>query len=78
MAVRYAALAPADAKKNVIASIKVRVTPFSEPSMRPVTASSAPEMMYVLAIIVTRPRVSNSGDRTGGPMKLLAAKTAMS
>ena len=45
LAVRYAALAPAEAKKKMIEPIRVSVTAVRPPSKKPVTASSTPERM---------------------------------
>ena len=45
LAVRYAALAPAEAKKKMIAPIRVKVTAEKLPRKTPVTASSTPERM---------------------------------
>ena len=43
LAVRYAALAPAEAKKNVTAPKTVRVTALRSPSTIPAAASRTPE-----------------------------------
>ena len=43
LAVRYAALAPADAKKKITTPNRVSVVAVRSPSMKPATASSAPE-----------------------------------
>ncbi len=45
LAVRYAALAPAEAKKKMIAPISVSVTAVTLPRKMPVPASSTPDTM---------------------------------
>ena len=45
LAVRYAALAPAEAKKKMMQPINVRVTAVTLPRNKPVAASSTPETM---------------------------------
>ena len=45
LAVRYAALAPAEAKKKMTAPKMVSVTAVRSPSMNPAIASSTPESM---------------------------------
>ena len=45
LAVRYAALAPAEAKKKITMPKIVSVIAVRSPSMKPATASSTPERM---------------------------------
>jgi hypothetical protein len=77
LTVRYAELAPAEAKKNVTAPIAVSVTAVSEPSDSPMIASSTPDSRYVAVIIRTLPQVSNNRLSSTAPKKLLSANAAM-
>src|SRR3954447_10666595 len=75
LTVRYAALAPADAKKKMTDHAIVCVVAVSTPwrNSTAVTASIAPDRMYVLEIITRRPTVSNNRPIVSGPARLPTA-----
>src|ERR1700722_21008091 len=77
--VRYAALAPAEAKKKTTQTQAVNEMSASWCSLNssPVMISNTPESRYVPAIIGLRPTMSNSGLSSSAPAKLPAANTAM-
>jgi hypothetical protein len=70
--VRYAALAPAEAKKKITHQATVCVVAFSVPALnsRPVMISRTPDRMYVPAIIGLRAIESKNRRRNSGPQKL--------
>jgi len=72
LAVRYAALAPAEAKKKMTQPKIVSVVEFRPPRTRPAMPSSTPDRMYVPLIIRTRPTVSNSRLSNNAPMTVIA------
>src|SRR5918912_863070 len=74
--VRYAELAPAEAKKKMTDQAIVWVVASSTPRVKrkPVMASRMAESAYVAAIIGRRPTVSKKRPRSRGPRKLPAAK----
>src|SRR5215213_7248675 len=77
--VRYAELAPAEAKKKITHHAIVCVVAVSVPAWnrKAVIASRIPERMYVPAIIGLRPTESKKRPRSSGPMKLPIAKAKM-
>jgi hypothetical protein len=79
LTVRYAELAPAEARKNVArtSAMKDQVVRLSVSSRTPSTATRAADPRYVPEIIGIRPTVSNSRPSVSGPRKLLIAKMAM-
>src|SRR4051794_10085094 len=79
LTVRYAADAPADAKKKmmhqaIVCEVAVNV-PFL--NRNAVMISRPPDRMYVSEIIGLRPTVSNSRPSSSGPRKFPAAKGRM-
>src|SRR5690348_14041445 len=79
LTVRYAELAPAEAKKKITHQAAVCDSADHVPALNrnAVTTSSAPERMYVPAIIGLRPTESNRRPRTSGPRKLPIANGMM-
>src|ERR1700712_3802866 len=73
--VRYAADAPAEAKKNDTHQKMTCVVAVKEPeeNRNAETANTTPAMPYVPKIIFRRPTVSNSGPRISGPARLPSA-----
>src|SRR3954454_4613922 len=73
--VRYAALAPAEAKKKMTHHATVWVVAFSVPdrNSRPVMISRIPDRVYVPAIIGLRPTESKNRPSSSGPQKLPTA-----
>src|SRR3954451_11771818 len=73
--VRYAAEAPAEAKKNDTHQKITCVVAVSDPAWNrnAETARTAPAMPYVAKIILRRPTVSKSGPRISGPARLPSA-----
>ena len=69
---RYAALAPAEAKKNTMHHMRVRVFADSDPlwNSTPVRIRTRPDRMYVELIMTFRPTVSNRRPSSSGPRKL--------
>src|SRR3954465_8791313 len=79
LTVRYAELAPAEAKKKITHHAAVCVSADQVPALNrnAVTISSTPDTMYVPAIIGLRPTESNRRPRTSGPRKLPSANGMM-
>src|SRR3954453_8559509 len=73
--VRYAELAPAEAKKKITHQQAVCDVAVSVPFLKriAVTMRSSPEMMYVPAIIGLRPTLSKKRPSRSGPAKLPTA-----
>src|SRR3954447_6655813 len=73
--VKYAALAPAEAKKKMTHHATVWVVALSVPARnsRPVMISRIPDRMYVPAIIGLRPIESKKRPSSSGPQKLPTA-----
>src|SRR3954467_14701806 len=79
LTVRYAAEAPAEAKKKQIDQQIVSVSADSIFSWKSqaVPSSTSPEMMYVEEIMILRPTVSKSGPRIHGPSRFPIANGMM-
>src|SRR5215203_6692833 len=76
LTVRYAELAPAEAKKKITHQAIVWVVAFSRSARNrnAVIASRIPDRMYVAEIIFLRPTVSNRWPSRNGPDRLPTAK----
>src|SRR3954447_1503856 len=79
LTVRYAELAPAEAKKKIThqAAVWVVADQTSALNRNAVTTSRTPETMYVPAIIGLRPTESNSRPSVNRPRKLPSANGMM-
>jgi hypothetical protein len=78
LTVRYAELAPGEAKKSTALQQAVSVVAVRWPPSKSqaVPKSSRPESRYVSAIMMWRPTVSKSRPSRRGPRKFPAAMTA--
>src|SRR5215212_8794391 len=76
LTVRYAELAPAEAKKKMMHQAIVWVYALSSPAWNSAAeiASSTPDSRYVPEIIFRRPMVSNRWPSVSGPTRLPTAK----
>src|SRR5471030_2132485 len=76
LTVRYAELAADDAKKKITIQEIVCVVLVSQPcsNIYPLMVSKTPDMPYVKAIILRRPRTSKSLPSMIGPRKLPAER----
>src|SRR5262245_40615805 len=72
LTVRYAALAPAEAKKKITTQTNVCDAASKEPlsNRNALTPSKTPDSRYVPEIILRRPTESNNGPSKSGPARL--------